>query len=166
MINTTYFNTEECHIQVNFVKDYEKWAKFTDEEKSTFSNPFHFSPLLPLPNNVVVEAMKINPAPLSEADRKTILKKHKEEKKKQTLKRRLSEVNDHQTKVKKVADLYKKSKSSEGETVFNKRNICIFYIEKIYFVQVISSRKCYSCGLVFAEFLRIICPYYILSTFD
>ena len=129
VINTIYFNSKECHIQVNFVIDYEKLAKFKDEHKSTFINPFYFSPLNPLPNKVVVEVTKINPAPLSEADRKTILKKLKEEEKRQTLKRKLSEINDHQSKVKKAAELYKKkSKSSERQTVFRKEIICIFFI--------------------------------------
>ena len=79
--------------------------------------------------------MKINSVPLSEADRKnrkTILKNCKEEEKKQTLKRRLSEINDHQSKVKKAIDLYKKkSKSSEGQTVLKNAIIhTFFYIEE------------------------------------
>lgn len=79
--------------------------------------------------------MKINSVQLSEADRKnrkTILKYCKEEEKKQTLKRRLSEINDHQSKVKKAIDLYKKkSKSSEGQTVFKNAIIhTFFYIEE------------------------------------
>ena len=96
------------NLQVNLLNDCEKWAKFNDEQKSTFINPFHFSPLSPLPNDVVVEALKINSAPLSKADGQTILKKRKEEEKQQTLKMRMSEINDHQLKVKKATDLSKK----------------------------------------------------------
>ena len=38
VIKMIYFNTKECHIQVNFVKDYKKWAKFKDRQKSTLIN--------------------------------------------------------------------------------------------------------------------------------
>ena len=69
---------------------------------------------------MLVKLDKLEPGPLSEADRKTILQKRKEEKK-QTLMRRLSEINNHQCKVKKASDLYKKkSKSSEVQYVFRK----------------------------------------------
>ena len=68
VVNMIYFYAKEFNIQVNLLNDCEKWAKFNDEQKSTFINPFHFSPLSPLPNDVVVEALKINSAPLSKAD--------------------------------------------------------------------------------------------------
>ena len=71
VVNKIHLNPKESEILSGFIKHYELWARYKGEQKR-FTSLFH---LYPLQSSGLVEAMKIDPAALSEAVRKDILKK-------------------------------------------------------------------------------------------
>ena len=103
--NIIYFNTSECHILNNFFSDFQSWKHAKDVERRNF-----FSALSPATTSrhadpvQVVPVIMIDPDPLTEAEKRQILKKQENEKREKKLKRRLHEMNEQEKKNKDLAE--------------------------------------------------------------
>ena len=92
-----YFNTSECRILKKFIGNYESWRRTKEmERRSYLSNPSHLSstsrPCEP------VQVIKIDPDPLTEAEKREILQKQKSQARECVLKKRLHEMNGSEKK--------------------------------------------------------------------
>ena len=123
--NIIYFNTSEYHILNNFLSDFQSWKHAKDVERRNFffaSSPAttsrHVDPVQ------VVPVSKIGPDPLTEAEKREILKKQENEESEKKLKRQLQEMNEQEKKNK---DLTKKTFVEKRSS--NKK-ILIFLCEK------------------------------------
>ena len=97
-----YFNTSECRILKKFVGNYESWKRTKEmERRSYLSNPSHVSsasrPCEP------VQVIKIDLDPLTEAEKRKILKKQESQEGERVLKKRLHEMNGSEKKNKELA---------------------------------------------------------------
>ena len=100
-----YFNTSECCILKKFIGNYESWRRTKEmERRSYLPNPSHLSsasrPCEP------VQVIKVDPDPLTEAEKREILKKQKSQERERVLKKRLHEMNGSEKKNKELAKLF------------------------------------------------------------
>ena len=103
-INIIYFNMKEIYIQERFLEKYNKWWSSAQGGWLSISLPVNQYRCMglpnpqvmqypPLPNNVVVQSEKIDPASLNEHEKSDILKKQKQTLEKESLKCKIEQMD-------------------------------------------------------------------------